>query len=41
MTTVWKRYSTEHCTKANESAGVLELGKYHDLDEANVLDVNK
>jgi len=41
MTTICKRYSIEHCTKARESASALELGKYNHLREAHLLDVDE
>jgi len=36
-----ERYSTEHCTKARESANALELVKYNHFREAYVLDVDE
>ena len=35
-----ERYSTKHCTKAQESAGTLELGKYYHFRETYVLDID-
>jgi len=35
------RYSTKHCTKAQEIAGTLELGKYNHLREDYVLDIDE
>jgi hypothetical protein len=34
-------YSTNHCTKAQESAGTLELGKYNHFRETYVLDIDE
>jgi len=31
----------KHCTKAQESAGALELGKYNDFTETYVLDIDE
>ena len=31
----------EHCTKARESAGTLEVGKYNHFREAYVLDIDE
>jgi len=36
-----ERYSTKHCTKAQQSAGTVELGKYNHLREAYVLDIHE
>jgi hypothetical protein len=41
MTTNGERYSTEHSTKARESASALELGKYNRVKEDCVLDIDK
>jgi hypothetical protein len=40
-TTGCKRYSTKHCTKAQESAGTLEFGKYNHLRETYVLHIDE
>jgi len=36
-----ERYSMKHCTKAQESAGTLELGKYNHFKETYVLDIDE
>ena len=36
-----ERYSTKHCTKAQESAGTLELGKYNHFRETYVLHIDE